>query len=385
MFAKTSSRICWTILLSACVLSACVAKERVIEAPKVEVSKEDAAVLPWLPKDAQRTELGFAYVILDAGSEVYPPAGRAVDVKISAFDVSGTLLESQEATLAPWRKTSAFEEVAGHLAVGARARLWGESQEHIWELELVGVSERFSPPLDIDAAPEDAASLSLGGHWRFVSKGEGVLPKANQFVRIHATRWKASGEIVESNRDSDGMIVLLNAAQAENDPLHRELLMLMPVGSHVRAWIPAESYGGSVDLVEDLWLEEILFKFDPPEALLSGPDEAESEALTEGVWLHAVDAKDEAGQLAVDGEAVLVDMRCWSKEDGRLVESSDLRGGRQRLELGPELGPWHSVLSHAEFGKTYYAWFSASSLPADAALAIACVFSIAKEESLPEL
>ena len=84
------------------------------------------------------------------------------------------------------------------------------------------------------------------------------------FLETEAIRFLASypcmalREILESNRAGRGMMLFMNGAQQQADPIHHALFLQMNPGMHVRIWIPAKYEHTAYDVVEDFWLIERL-------------------------------------------------------------------------------------------------------------------------------
>jgi len=311
-----------------------------------------------IPTDAHHSPLGYAYIVLSPPTGSKPPQQAAVDVHFLIRDATGTIVDESKATLAMWHSTPFLEEILSLMSIGETVRVWGESRTRIWEISLLGVNESYNAPPDVAHSPPDASTTSQGASWRLVELGEGKLPNPNQVIRFHATRWRSTGEILESSRASDGILLLLNEQLARTDPLHYERFLDMPVGTHIRIWIPAHVWHGEVDVVEDLWLTEIIEILDPP-ADLAPP--ADLMPLMDGIWFLSQSSPSD--QILKHGQIIHVDMTCWKSLTGELIEASRLRPDHHEMLISDSLGIWQDVMTNAHVGEAFRVWLSAHVLP----------------------
>lgn len=333
-----------------------------------ESSEPDSMMIP---EGARRTPSGYAYVTLRAGREK-PLATDAVRVHLKVLTVEGAVVDENDATLAVSHSTPFFEEFLPQMAIGEKIRVWGD-RARIWEIEMLSVDEHFRAPEDVASAPADA--LTVPGteevRYRILEPGHGAKPKAGQALRVQATRWKDSGEILESNRDSRGMVIFLTQEATQVDPVHDAVLRELNEGAHARLWIPASMLGAEFGMTEDLWLVEFLHDLDVP-AELEAPDDAQI-VEPDAAWMR-FEARSESADAAklAENEAVAVEMTCWNGQTGALVDSSLIRDKHDIMEIKPALGIWQKIMMQAAPGDIFMAWIKAAALPEQVNMDLVC-------------
>jgi len=321
-----------------------------------------------IPTDALLSPSGYAYIVLSPPTGGKPPQQAAVDVYFLIRDATGTITDETKATLAMWHSTPFLEEILSLMSIGETVRVWGESRTRIWEISLLGINENYNAPPDAARPPLDASATPQGASWRLIELGDGKLPKPNQVIRFHATRWRSTGEILESNRASSGLLLPLNDQLARTDPLHYERFLDMPAGTHIRIWIPAHVWHGEVDVVEDLWLTEIVEILDPPTDLEPPADLA---PLMDGVWFLSQQSG-RTEQNLKPGQIIHIDITCWKSPTGELIEASRLRPDHHEMVISDNLGTWQNVMTNAHVEEEFRVWLSAHVLPMDIDFDMTC-------------
>ena len=326
---------------------------------------ESEASILLVPEDARRTPSGLAYISLSPGSGEKPDPRTAVDVMLRVRNLEGVVTDEARGTMAIAHSSPFFEEILPLMSLGETVRVWGESKERIWEIEMISVNEAYLPPSDVAEPPGDAQALSSfeDVKWRVVELGNGEKISQGQALRVHVTRWNRAGEILESSRAGKGMLLFMNDAQKKADPVHHDIFLAMRDGEHIRVWIPGDRLLHTEDIVEDIWIEEVL------EGLRIPATEPPRDALA----LEEVRLKYEVasgGNKLEAGQAVEVEMACWHGQD--LIDASYLRGRHDVMELTEKLGVWMDIMTSVAPGDVFVTWIPASSLPESVGMDLTC-------------
>ncbi|MBQ9818357.1 MAG: hypothetical protein IJM59_12965 [Proteobacteria bacterium] len=345
--------------------------------PESPASDASAASAPddqtmMIPDNALKSAGGYAYVFLKQGTGVKPKHTDAVKVHLRVLNLEGTVVDEDTASLAMAHSTPFIEEMLALMDVGSSIRVWGESKDRIWDIDLLEIDQSFQAPPDAAAPPEDALKLEgidgvEGVRWRIVEPGHGDNAVSGQALRIQASRWKSDGEILESNRASQGMVVFLNEQNAQLDPIHYAILHQMNEGAHARIWIPAALLESDFDMVEDLWFAQHLARLDTPKDL-TAPEDAQH--IAEGASLRLLN--ESAESVLVPSEIAEIELNCWNGATGELVDSSYLRGRHEQMEIKPELGVWFDIMQHIAPGHEFMAWIKATALPESVGMDLVC-------------
>ena len=345
-----------------------VPKETEAIAVSVASSSHSELDTMMIPDDAQHSPGGYAYVTLRAGGEKPLPTD-AVRLHLKVLTVEGTVVDENDATLAVSHSTPFFEEFLPQMAIGEKIRVWGD-QARIWEIEMLSVDEHFRAPEDVAAAPEDALTLPdmAGVRYRIIEAGHGETPKQGQALRVQATRWKDTGEILESNRDSRGMVMFLTHEATQVDPVHYAVLSALNEGAHARLWIPAEMLGTEFGITEDIWVVEYMRQLDVPTELTAPVDAQIIEP--DAAWMR-FETRTGAENLK-ENDAVAVEMTCWNGQTGALVDSSLIRDKHDIMEIKPALGIWQKIMMTASVGDIFMAWIKAAALPEQVNMDLVC-------------
>ncbi|MBR4985668.1 MAG: hypothetical protein IKY83_08010 [Proteobacteria bacterium] len=353
------------IFLTGCA-SASLPATNVPETPVEALDHEADSMI--IPEHAQRTPSGYAYMTLHPGGEKPLPTD-AVRVHLKVLTVEGTVVDENDATLAVSHSTPFFEEFLPQMAIGEKIRVWGD-QARIWEIEMLSVDAHFRAPEDVSAPPADALSLpeAAGVRYRVLDAGHGEKPKPGQALRVQATRWKDTGEILESNRDSRGMVIFLTEEATQVDPVHDAVLRELNEGAHARLWIPAEMLGAGFGITEDLWLVEYLHGLDVPTELAAPADAQIVEP--DAAWMR-FETRTGAENLK-ENDAVAVEMTCWNGATGALVDSSIVRDKHDIMEIKPALGVWQKIMMAAAPGDIFMTWIKTSALPEQVNMDLVC-------------
>ena len=367
-----------------CLILGCAASKQESSTPsdtsdsKEIVIRDSSFENLMVPADAVKTPSGYRYITLVSGNGQKPSHTDAVQIHVHVVDVEGKPVDDQSATVSMAHSTPFLEEMLAQMELGQRIRVWGESQAHIWEIELLGVDESFKAPEDVEKVPENAQKLEgvegvEGVYWRVVEPGHGETPHEGQALRFKASRWKSNGEILESNKTTNGQLVFLTKDNPQIDPIHHALLYKIHEGEHIRIWIPSSLMQMEDDLVEDIWITEYLTELDTPQELAI-PQENVQTIEPDDAFMRILSTHN-APKLA-EKDVVQVNMTCWNGSTGTLVDSSLLRGQKDIMELSDALGVWLKIMKNAAPGDEFMAWIKASALPEALGMDLTCRVSV---------
>lgn len=213
------------------------------------------------PEDAQRTDSGLAYKVLEeAPGDLQPDGNDLAVVHYSGWTQSGELFDSSvargEPALLPLEALiEGWTEALQLMTEGDRWRLWipgelaykgieGKPQGMlVFDVELLEVRQMPSVPDDVAAVPADAERSDSGLAWKVLEEGTGTVhPAAKDTVEVHYTGWTTEGMWFDSTH-SRGSTATFNLSQVIEG--WREGLNMMVEGEKRRFWIPEDlAYGG---------------------------------------------------------------------------------------------------------------------------------------------
>lgn len=321
-----------------------------------------------LPKDAQSTASGYAYATVKRGTDIKPAPTDAVKLYLRIRSLDGQILNEGERTLSLAHSTPFFEEILPLMHIGETIRVWGD-QHDIWEIEMISIDRAYTAPEDVAQPPQTAQSIAGfdGVLWRVVEEGNGAAFTENQALRIHISRWDRQGSILESTKAGRGMIFFLNDESRQKDPLHHSLFLAQTPGTHLRIWIPKEVAHLSSDIVEDVWLIETVDALNPPQSL-QHPEQAI--AVADGAWIR-FETKHSTSTIK-DGDSVHVDMTCWNRDSGQIIDATYFRGTPDIMDITPKLGIYRDIMLATGIGDTLLTWIDASVLPPSVGIPLTC-------------
>lgn len=366
----------WTLalILGACIIGCRAPQPAEATNDATQDTMADAALTMQLimPQDAQRSTSGYAYIVLQTGSNVPVETIAPYRVKAKAYDIMTGKIDHAESVMIPADSGAFFGEMLACMHEGEQIRVWGEADGLVWDIEVVEKAHEFDMPEQVEP-PEDAHEVN-GAKWILLEPGQGEKIAHNQAARMHATRWNKTAKVVmESTRSGEGMLVILNNDMYYQDPVHAALLSELAPGAHVRIWIPAEVARKSFDILEDVWIVERMPYFDVP-AELTHPEDAE--LVSEGAWMRIQTQPQAEQPLLQPGEIADVDMTCWNSADGKMVMSSALANEATQMNLDENLGVWFKFMSSAKRGMTFWTWTEASAMPESVAIDMVCRVSV---------
>ncbi|MGB5546447.1 MAG: FKBP-type peptidyl-prolyl cis-trans isomerase [Polyangiales bacterium] len=224
------------------------------------------------PKNAERSESGLAWTVLQAGTGDAKPTGAdIVKVNYTGWTTGGRMFDSsvvrgQPAEFPLNRVIKGWTEGVQMMVAGEKRRFWipgslayGEAAPNdphaavgppkgtlVFDVELISFKEAPKPPetpKDVAKIPKNAKKTKSGIGSRVLSKGTGTEhPNATSVVTVHYTGWTTDGKMFDSSvvRGTPATFGLSQVI-----PGWTEGLQLMVVGETRRIWIPENlAYGG---------------------------------------------------------------------------------------------------------------------------------------------
>ena len=214
-------------------------------------------------------------------------------------------------------------------------------------------------PADVAAPPADALTTESGLAYKVLKAGEGTLhPASVDEVTVHYSGWTTDGKMFDSSvKRGTPSTFGLNGVIAG----WTEGLQLMVEGETTRFWIPeALAYGGRPGspagmLVFDVELISIKAKPKPPE-VPADLNEAPADATTTESGLKIKTLTPGTGTVnPTASDKVTVHYSGWTL-DGKMFDSSIMRGEPASFALGAVIAGWTEGLQHMVVGEKARLW-----------------------------
>jgi peptidylprolyl isomerase len=242
------------------------------------------------PEDAQQSESGLAWVVLEEGNLAAEPPGPAdtVLVEYSSWTPDGRLIDTTAFAGDPEAFTldltiAGFRETFATMLPGERRQVWIPSElteldgQHVhagtvvFDLKLLSYLKPPQTPASVAAIPPDAQRSVTGLAWQVLVPGTGDRhPARGQTVEALYAGWTTDGALFDSTHSYG------RAARFVLDdsmPLGwNEALFGMVTGETSRVWIPEDlAYMGRKDRPRGMLVFEIeLVAIHSPEVDASG-------------------------------------------------------------------------------------------------------------------
>jgi FKBP-type peptidyl-prolyl cis-trans isomerase len=336
------------------------------------------------PPDAIKTASGLIYKRLvsnDAGPQ--PKRNDTVLVNYTGWrQATGETFFTNRGRNAamPLRLPQAapgFIEAMQLLHKGDQAMLWmpasigykapptqGTPEALVYEVEVVDIEVAPAVPQDVGKPPESAAVLPSGAKLVVVKPGTSK-DKIRQFdtVAYHYTAWDAEGRMLDSTEPKQRP----ESNQPSKLPVAMtEALTQMAVGARVRFWIDAEKMKqGGKPLPGDpagvvcYELEVTQVTRPAHEPPPTPPDVARPPAgaakTAKGVFYRVLKAAGKATRHPVATDTVKVHYTGWTT-DGRMFDSSQLRGEPASFSLGGVIAGWTDGIPVMTVGDRVRLW-----------------------------
>lgn len=362
--------------------------EKKKDAPKAASEKKSGRERPNVPApfdvakppaDAERLPSGLIFKSIAEGTGQAPGPNDTAVVNYNAWRPDGSTMTSSKMAGRPvpmslFRVAPGFREALQKMKKGGKAMFWlppeigfkqrphakpdGSGPETIaYEVELVDIQLAPPTPADVAAPPAGAKKLANGISVLPVTGGAGDAAHNYDNVTFHVTGWDANGKMLESSR----------ASRPASGPLFREsagfeaVLVGARKGDKVRAWIPVNMVRKNPDAPTEglLCYEFEVLEIKPgkqpppvPASVAAAPKDAQKTA--KGV-LYKVLKKGSGTAKPTAADTVEVHYTGWTT-DGRMFDSSVVRGEPTQFPLGGVIPGWTDGLQVMSVGEKTLFW-----------------------------
>ncbi len=344
------------------------AEETEAPAPPADPMLEAPADVAAVPEDAEKSDSGLAWKVLEAGKgEAKPAATDTVKVHYTGWTTDGNMFDSsvkrgQPASFPLNGVIKGWTEGVQLMTEGEKRRFWipadlayGENPGGgrpggllVFDIEL----------LEIEKAPEipaDAEKSESGLAYKIVEAGKGGdSPSEDDIITFHFSAKSMTGQELQSTR-SQPQPPSVPAGQLT--PPMREMLTQMTPGEKRRAWLPGPGLPGGHAEVD---FELISFKAAPPapaapDDVAAAPDDAEK---TDSGLASKVLEKGKGGDKPKATDTVKVHYTGWTT-DGKMFDSSVTRGEPAQFPLNGVIKGWTEGLQLMTPGEKRRFWIPA--------------------------
>lgn len=349
------------------VLAACSkpASDKIASAPVAEAPKAEAPPKT-PPPEAQTAPSGLAWIVQKRGAgEARAALHDQIRVRFSAWNEKGKLVDSSEKQGGPvlFAMSGVIEGwriAVPEMQVGEARRLWvpdalaypgrpgsprGMSIFDIELIEIVKAKPAPPAPPDVAQAPADAIKLKGGISYKVLSKGQST-ERPNPWDRVavrHAGWTKDSTPIPDAYSGERPVVYEPDQLQAA----WRDVLPHLAIGDRARVWLP--------DAVFDLELVSIERKPEPPHAPADVAAIPRNAAKTASGLSYRFLTKGSGKHKPSAGARVEMHYSAWTT-DGKLFDSSALRGKPVTLPLKKLIPGWSEGLQLMSEGDTLRLW-----------------------------
>jgi peptidylprolyl isomerase len=329
----------------------------ITKGPKPEPAPSDVAAAP---ADAVKTKSGIAYKVLKPGTGAEKPNyWDRVTLQFTGWHAGdGKMIETTKHRQTPTmiivdKKMPAFEEMLTGMVAGEQRRVWIPADQATvqtpgkqpgpppgpvtYDIELVSVQKGQAPvpaPADVAEVPKDAQKSKTGLAWKVIKKGTGnEKPSQDATVEIHYTGWTTNGKMFDSSvqRKAPARFPLKNHTKG-----FVEGIGLMTKGETRRFWIPAElayqNQPGKPTGMLVVEIELISFVEPPPTPPDVAAPPADAEKTASGLASKVLQKG--SGEKPAADSLVEVQYSAWTSSDGKLFDSTVLRGRASKMPLG---------------------------------------------------
>jgi len=317
------------------------------------------------PADAQKTASGLASkVIKTSTSADRPEIQDTVSVHYTGWTAAdGKMFDSSVRRGHPMTfglrgVIKGWTEGLQLMAVGEKRRFWipeelaykgggGPQGMLVFDIELISIQrgpKPIPPPADVAAPPADAQKTASGLAYKILKSGGGKKhPAAEDTVKVHYTGWTTDGNMFDSS---------VTRGQPLEFPLNRvikgwtEGMQLLAEGDQARLWIPQDlAYGGRpgapagmlVFDVELLGIKEAPKPIPAPADVKAVPAGAKK---TKTGLAYKVLTKGKGKEHPTAQNMVEVHYTGWQAKDGKMFDSSVLRGQTAVFQLNQVIPGW---------------------------------------------
>ena len=208
-----------------------------------------------------------------------------------------------------------------------------------------------APPPDLTAPPADAVRSENGLVTKRLTEGSGTAkPEADDLVKVRYTVWKADGSIVQHVPAPRSATIAIR----KMIPGWGLAVQQMVAGERQRAWVPPALNGGKLDqgLVFDTELVEVIDYPHAPADVAAPPADA---TTTPSGLAFRILRPGTGTERPKARSVVTVHYSGWTT-DGKLFDSSTLRGEPAEFSLGGVIKGWTEGLQLMVVGEKRRFW-----------------------------
>jgi FKBP-type peptidyl-prolyl cis-trans isomerase len=331
------------------------------------------------PPDAQKTDSGLAYEVLQAGDgETKPGKDDIVAVEYTGWTTDGVTFDTTQQKGAQTFPVAAgiegWAEGLQLMSKGAKHRLWipedlaykGRKGRPagmlVFDVELLDIVEIPDTPADVAAPPADAKKTKGGVSYKILAEGEGSeRPRPWDKVTVNYSGWTTDGKMFDSSYKSGKPIDMPLSSSIEG---WKEGIPQMTVGDKMRLWVPEElAYQGKpgrpagmlVFDVELLEVEQLPEPPPPPKTPKNVAKPPASAKKTESGLAYEVLEKGGGGDHPGPQSRVTVHYTGWTT-DGKMFDSSVVKGREATLSLRGVIPGWTEGMQLMTKGAKYRFW-----------------------------
>jgi len=208
------------------------------------------------PRDAQTTENGLAYKVIEEGEGTEHPTGKStVEVHYTGWTTDGEMFDSSVKRGFPARfplsdVIAGWREGVQLMVEGEKTRFWiPENLAYqgrpgkpagmlVFDVKLLSFNSPPKTPDNVSAPPADAKTTATGLAYQVLEAGTGTThPTAASSVTVNYSGWTTDGAMFDSSvmRGKPASFPLGNVIAGWT-----EGLQLMVEGEKTRFWIPEE-------------------------------------------------------------------------------------------------------------------------------------------------
>ena len=329
------------------------------------------------PADAQKTDSGLAYKVLQPGAGTDKPKMEdSVRIHYTGWTTDGRMFgtstrQGRPSLVSMKGIIPGLSEALSGMVPGEKRRVWipptladkgwpdPPKVMTVFDLELLEVvpgPKTVPVPEDVAAPPKDAKKTKSGLYSKVIKQGTGkVHPKATDTVKVHYSGWTTDGKMFDSSE---------TRGQPTSFPLDgvikgwTEGVQLMVEGEKRRFWIPEDlAYKGVAGkpqgmLVFDVELIKIMVPPKAPSDVAKPPADAEKTAS----GLATKVLQPGTGKVHPTASSrVQVEYTGWTT-DGKMFDSSITRGQPASFALNGVIPGWTEGLQLMVEGERRRLW-----------------------------
>jgi peptidylprolyl isomerase len=327
-----------------------------------------------VPDDAQRTESGLAFKVLQAAEgEDRPGPNDMARLRYTGWTTDGVMFDSTEIkrrsrTFGVNKVIPGFGEALQLMVAGEKRRFWipqelaynglpGRPEGMlVFDIELVSFVRAPDTPAGLSEPPEDAVRTESGLAYAVLAEGDGEGPGPEDMVLLQLNVWEPNGSLYDSSEMKGEPV---NFRMDMTIPAFAELLPKMGRGARWMIWSPTEMARlddeSVVDrpLVFDATLLDFMSRPQTPEHVAGPPEDA---IKTRSGLAYKVLQEGTGDRKPREGERVEANYAGWTT-DGRMFDSS-FEHGRPGIFTLDERMPrgWNEGLTMMVVGEKRRLW-----------------------------